>query len=549
MEQPNAEMAWNDFTQFRNSKTNLPTKKPWYLSKISLSVIALLLISIGVLSGYQLALINNSTDTAKTSLGIESKIVSRKSVSTIENRSNSTNNNIQKSNKTETVFASNQRSSNLIPAKDYIKSKVITPVKIETGLETTQIDKKEVNETQTASTFLSENTNEAFNSSNNSITISSVDNFTNETSFENQSSSSITTDQTSTKGEANSKPEVQSKESNKSDISEDEITNPYSDYINTNTTNNSSTIAPSTYTETGSARKGHRMNAKAYLSVFKRYTDISFYSLENGNDLTSEMHSKFTLNPANSGIDNRYSISAGTKSDFIQSKNELFDMQNRDSYIGNSFTLLNNNVGVGLAVQNTSFPNTNGLNFYLSSAYKISIAKNSNLRLGIGLSSSSISITETDASKSDLSIFSFHIGARYMYKTLYAQLSFNNVAPVITRNDFSSNYQLSTTAHMSFGGRLFLSKSWAIHPQFSLTTNTKNNLKVGLLSSLSFQNKWMVGIQTNDFKSIGIHMGTYVNRRFSAILKTDICHFASSNSSLMQTGELMLKIELGRFKR
>lgn len=540
MEHANVDMAWNDFVQYRDSKQIAPKNTAWNLSKISLSIIALLLLSVGVFSGYQLAVLNRVMTIESASLYSESLIVSRKS--TINQYDVVALKASPKADLSRSFFADNtslksQHSQVVaIPQANIILPNVNKEIVDEKGNNLS--NSPDVSVLQNDSTITASINPPSLSSADIlSMDVSSVEvAVVNNISMPNSANQSVAV-----------KEEKQIIDPNNGVVSVEGAPRQNVEIKTTNLPNNTSSYTPSVYSETGNVRKGRRMNTKAYLSVFKRYTDISFYSLENSNDLSSEIHSRFTQNPANSGIDNRYSISAGSKSDFIQQKGQILNMQNRDSYIGNSFTLLNNNIGVGLAVQNTSFPNVNGLNFYLSSAYKITLAKNSQLRFGVGLSSSSVSIVSLDAPKSDLSVFSFHLGARYMYKTLYAQLSVNNFAPIMARSDISNNYKILTNAQMSFGGRLYLSKSWAIHPQLSIMAS--DDIKIGMLSSLSYQNKWLFGLQTNDFNSLGMHAGMYLNKRFSAILKSDFRYSTQSSSSLMESGELMLKIELGRFKR
>ena len=153
-------------------------------------------------------------------------------------------------------------------------------------------------------------------------------------------------------------------------------------------------------------------------------------------------------------------------------------MQSNEMYIGSSFNLLKNKVGIGLAVQSITLNNIAGLNFNMSSAYKISLARNSQLRLGVGINSSILTVKEPDMPAAESSMLMFNLGARYMYKTLFAQVSVNNLMPINVRGNAVSDTYIPATAQMSLGGRLFLSKTWAFHPQLSMTASETENLKL-----------------------------------------------------------------------
>lgn len=554
MEQPNADAAWNDFVQFRESKFVAPQKTAWYFSKTALSVLAVLLLSVGAIGGFQFALMNsepaiisaNSTTNSKDAIkesGVQGLTVNQPvgQQEVAEKKQNAEPKSNQK------IFGK-PLAQNVMENKPLVTN---IPIKSTTNGKTTLLSEMNIQGENTPKY----ESGQFVESSNTKIASSVVvvDENTETTlpvlATVNEDQKTIDSAMPANEMMLKAKAEEPQAAKEESEISPNETINDNPPTVKTSgTTSYTTNYAPSAYSEIGAARKGKRMSMKSYLSVFNRYTDMSFYSLENSNDLTTALNGKFTSNPANSGIDNRYSILLGTKSEFIQSPSHSFDMQSRDSYIGNSFTLLNNKVGVGLAVQNISMDKMSALNINMSSAYKIVLAKNAQLRLGFGFSSSSISIVNPDAPKSDISAFSFHLGARYMYKTIYAQVAMNNFVPIMVRND-ASNYTVPTNLQMSVGGRLYLSKTWAFHPQLSMNASADKNFNFGFTSSFSCQNKWLMGLQTNDFKSIGLHAGVYANRRIAIILKTDLYHSSQSTNSLMETGEVMLKFELGRFKR
>jgi hypothetical protein len=218
-------------------------------------------------------------------------------------------------------------------------------------------------------------------------------------------------------------------------------------------------------------------------------------------------------------------------------------------YLGTSFTVAGNKVGIGLVAQNEISSSFSALHFVMSGAYKLSLAKNSQLRLGFGVNSSAFHVEETEQPAMESSVLSFNLGARYMFKTLFAQVAVNNVLPVDLRgNSFYRSY-IPATARMSIGGRLYMSKSWAIHPQLTMKASENDVFKVGISSGFSYRNRFLMGLQTDDFKSIGIHAGVYAGKHFTVIFKSDVYHCAESKSSMLESGELMLKLELGRAKR
>lgn len=319
-------------------------------------------------------------------------------------------------------------------------------------------------------------------------------------------------------------------------------------YVVKNNPYTTSDFSTNSVADVGTVRKVRSVKFKEYISVFKRYTDVSLYSLEKSNDITSELNSRFIDNPANAGIENRYSLSAGAKCGVIQTENQLFDVNTRDIYVGNSFAMFNNKVGVGLAVNSFENKNVNGLNFNLSSAYRLALTKNQQLRFGLGINASSLNYSTEFSPRSEVSMLSFHAGVRYNFKTIFAQASVNNIAPQMLRNDQSLNVIVPTISQLLVGGRLYLSKNWALHPMVSLI-HQSNNVDVNVSAGLSCKNRWLMGVQTTNFNSVGIFAGMYASKRLSILLKTQIEPNKTSSSLFSESGEIMLKLELGNLKR
>jgi hypothetical protein len=299
--------------------------------------------------------------------------------------------------------------------------------------------------------------------------------------------------------------------------------------------------------ESGNVKKGKRINYQEYLTLFRRYTDVSFYNLENFREISSILNAQFTSNPANSGYENRYSILAGVKSDFFISKlTNTLQNKGTQAYFANAFPLMNNKLGIGIAINNYQSNNLSALNIYLSSAYNIALSKNQYLRLGFGINSHNANEVTSENIKLDYGYTSLSIGARYMYKTLFAELYINNLLSLLNKANVADNFKVPTIYHTNFGGRLFLNKSWALHPGLNLDLSTLDNkLRVCPITSLSYKNRWLMGIQSDNFQSIGIHAGLYANRKFTILIKTDLYSNSIQN---YQSGELVLKLELGQKK-
>lgn len=550
---PDADQAWGDFVKFRDHHLVAPKKSNWVFSKISLAVIAILLLFTGAIGGYQYAQQEFNVPIQKAEVSANVKVISRKSSS--ENLLvRIPKIHIQK--KTSTSSVQNNSIAQIPTAKpsDIISNQNLSPISIKetaTNAETAQLSQKSETQNQGVQNQKSESILIATDKSNSGIVLGSNTAVTSsntplELVISNAPVSPV--EQAVVNSTAEVSPIVN--EENQTVASGQPAKNSIPAYRSSTSSPISSGYTPNSYADKGNVRKAKRFNVKDYLVAFNRYTDVSFYGLENSNDITTEINGKFMDNPANSGIDNRYSISAGAQGEFIQTSQQSMELQSREMYLANSFNMLNNRIGVGLAIQNVTIGSRSELNINMSSAYKISLAKNSQLRLGVGFNSSTLNVDMPDMPKTDLSLLTFNVGARYMFKTLYAQLSINNFMPIVMSGMANSALNPPAVAQMSFGGRLSLSKAWAFHPQLSLmSTPNIPDFKIGFTSSFSYRNKWLVGIQTSDFKSLGIHAGLYAGKRFTIIVKSDIFHADESSSSLMERGALVLKLELGRTRK
>lgn len=546
-----ADQAWNDFVKYRDRHGVASKKSSWLSSKITLSVIALLLLFLGAIGGYEFAQREHQPVITKAEFSAISKVQPREpkvetfAVSTPDLALIAGSGMVEAHSKVS-------RRSDAVPISVALNEnstpKTVEVITTSTSSHTDMMAVPAETPVITASTDVSVAGDGAI-----------VMNSTEEEIMVVQGAQTQVNDQpvvnpeeSVTKVEVVKKQDSQDNLSAKADPNQG-LDNPIKESPNVS----KSTVPPGSsgsynsgsYAEKGSIRKGKRFKMKAYLSEFNRYTDMSFYSLENTNDITTEMNASFMVNPANSGIENRYSLIGGVQGDFIQTPQKSLELQSRGMYLGTSFAVADNKVGIGLAVKNEICPSFSALHFVMSSAYRISLAKNSQLRLGFGVNSSALHVDETEKPAMESSVLSFNLGARYMFKTLFAQISVNNVFPVDLRGNSIYGSYIPATARMSFGGRLFMSKSWAIHPQLTMNASESDAFKVGISSGFSYRNRFLMGVQTDDFNSIGIHAGIYAGKHFTVILKSDVYHCSESKSSMLESGELMLKLELGRAKR
>ena len=562
-ELPNSNEAWNDFLNYKAKKET--PKGGFRFSKIALfSIVAVLLISSITLTGIYLnqpkniaiqskAIENQKSTKSETSNNaIEQKEINKPSVNKeisqpsliqVENQNIESKQIIKEKSFTPKV-------QKAIPVKEPVTNISVT----NNGIENSSIQAPEIKNT-TISTLIT--TQPVVDKKNE--TINDVDPYS---FIENQGVSTVqsttvetspvkTTKEITANNQTKSEVKTQS-EQNTSQTNKTEATVPSSqNKTSTTKTPPQVTSLPnaSGNPEVGNVKKAKKFSYKDFVSTFNHYTDVSLYNLENSREIASILNAQFILNPANSGYENRYSFFAGAKGDFNQSK-PAKSLVNESSqlFLANSFVLVDNKIGIGMAINKFKSSAIDALNIYISSAYNIELSKNQHLRVGFGIDNCSSSIISTDNGKYDAGYTSLQLGVRYMYKTLFAELYMNNAYTIFSS---SNKYEIDvpTIYHTNFGGRLFLTKTWAIHPGLNLSWNsTTKDFTTSPIVSLSFRNKWLMGLQTDNFKSIGIHAGLYANRRFTVLLKSDIYSSRIPNSSFFQTGEVVLKLELGQIR-
>lgn len=547
IELPDSEQAWNDFETFRRENAKLSQINSKTNKNILFLLLGFLLLFVGAIGGYfyaQLTFNNKYNFTKEDALHVlkntNTSVVS--SIHSLDNSSfaqvksfsnfksppiekgNFNSNGIQKVDRITLVSNSDSGNSNLI---SIVKEEEVN-AQYSNYHENTPFDENYLNPISDIETFAS----------------NSVENKSQIISDKPQTSSSVNISDTN-----NQSIPVNALELNQNIPSQLENSKKINEIRYQ--TNVSNSQLPVTSMESGNFKKVKSLKMKEYVSLFKRYTDKSLYSLENSNDIGGLLYSRFIENPANSGIENRYSISTGVMSSGFQTKNNFYNIDNSVIYIGNSFTMLNNRIGAGFVVNKSTHSHDDALNVQFSSAYRLVLSKNQQLRMGVGFKSSTISFESDDFSNHDFSMYTFQVGVRYNFKTLFAQLSSSNIAPLYARKDRHVNIKIPQVTQLDIGGRFFMSQHWAMHPFLSIKYDsfTNSKLTVDIHTGISLKNRWMVGLYTQNFNSVGLYAGAYANKRLSLFVKSDLKPESTSTSRWRQTGEIMLKLELGSFKK
>lgn len=505
----NADQAWNDFNDFRNSKVK--SSKSGFFQKRGLKNI-LILLFVSLMSGgigYYIASVNLLQSKMNVSSNQLVKDVHSKDFSK------------SPFSKSKVLLSHNLKQPSLLKVNSLNKTNLDNsksekskrnPIDISFVSPIVQCDSAGVNQRPSQNISIYNSTNE------NLLTDSQLEDVTKGGDF------------------SKNQPQI-------SEIVFSQVLNKQSE---TTTTRESRMPIVSSGTPSNIVKKGRKKVFKSYLSTFKRYTDISLLNLDNTADIASAFHAQFLQNPANTGCENRYAITAGMSALFLKSDNHQFDLYENSEFVSNSFTLANNKVGVGIALNHLSSSTADIMNFYLSTAYNFVLAKNQHFRFGIGYNSSTIELINSDVRSKDNSLSSFNLGARYEYKTLFAQLYANNLFPITElRNEV---YPIPTTWKFSTGGRLLLSKMWAFHPEVSVG-KSYSELEVGSKVGFSYRNKWLFGLQTDDYKSLGVHAGASFGKRLSVLFKTDVFRNNISDNRISERGAVLVKLELGKFKR
>lgn len=505
----NSDQAWDDFNEFRNSKIKLE-KRGLFQKKGLKNILILLFVSFmsgGI--GYYIASVNllqSKMNVSSTQLvkDVHSKDVSK-----------------SPSPKSKVLLSHNLKQPSLLKVNSLIKTNLDipnsekskrNPIDISFVSPIVQCDSSGFNQRSCQNISIYNSTNE------NLLTDSQLEDVKKGGDF------------------SKNQPQI-------SEIAFSQVLNKQSE---TTTTSESRMPIVSTGPIAGKVKKGRKRALKNYLSTFKRYTDVSLLNLDNSADIASAFHAQFLQNPANTGCENRYAITAGMSALFLKSDDHQFDLYENGEFVSNSFTLANNKVGVGIALNHVSSSTADIMNFYLSTAYNFALAKNQHFRFGIGYNSSTIELINSDVRSKDNSLSSFNLGARYEYKTLFAQLYANNLFPITElRNEVYPN---PTTWKFSTGGRLLLSKLWAFHPEVSFG-KLYSGLEVGSKVGFSYRNKWLFGLQTDDYKSLGVHAGASFGKRLSVLFKTDVFRNNISDNRISERGAVLVKLELGKFKR
>ena len=291
------DQAWNDFVKYRDRHVVTPKKTSWIFSKISLGIIAVLLLFVGAVGGYQFARqeINSTVSGAETpaTMNVDAGVRNR-------------------SFNPPLGIAAKKASDKAIVSQNTSEKSVVVPIFASSDKLTKEVSVN-VERSNPSVSFDTLTSGELFeNSLPTAVVASNTDAFKTTTAVEaTQQNPQIIEQVQPLIAEVISPEKVETIENNNQEAKtvEKEKSNAIPDSQNQAGDNSPALKSPApsnnaiyyntgSYAGKGSVRKGKRFNMKEYLSVFNRYTDMSFYSLENSNDITTEMNAKFMINPA-----------------------------------------------------------------------------------------------------------------------------------------------------------------------------------------------------------------------------------------------------------
>ena len=293
------------------------------------------------------------------------------------------------------------------------------------------------------------------------------------------------------------------------------------------------------------------------------YLSISHIGLERSRDIASYLNNHFFNDPSLSGFENRYTLSAICQVGAILQSIENSKTAPYEYTVGNSFPIHSKNMGVGLAFNQIHGGTYNSILLNLSIAYQATINRNSSVLLGGGINLKSIDRVEVplldypwgssspQLLRNENQSTSLNLGVRIVHKSLYAGISATNVYWYA----FTGNYHKSLsplTLRLSSGGKLRLNQTWSFNPSFNyqFVPYASNSYFVPYLS-LSKLNKLYFGIHSENYKSIGAHIGYRAGNSLNLFLRTGI----SLNKTLtdiygrVHYGEVGIRLELGEFKK
>ncbi len=336
-----------------------------------------------------------------------------------------------------------------------------------------------------------------------------------------------------------------------------------------NETENKVSVTPKKYAYEDYTVVGGEAKQKANFSFaqLKRsidnYLSISHIGLERSRDIASYLNNHFLNDPSLSGFENRYTLSAICQVGAILQSIENSKIAPYEYTIGNSFPIHSKNMGIGIAFNQIHGGTYNSILLNLSLAYQATINRNSSVLFGGGINLKSIDRIEVplldypwgslspQLLRNENQSTSLNLGVRYLYKTLYASISATNVYNFAFTGDYHKSIS-PLSLRLSSGGKLRLNQTWSLNPSFTYqyTPYSTSTYFVPYIS-LSKLNKLYFGIHSENFQSIGAHIGYRAANSINIFLRSG----ASLNKSLRDAygiihyGEIGFRIELGNYQK
>lgn len=313
----------------------------------------------------------------------------------------------------------------------------------------------------------------------------------------------------------------------------------------------------------GEAKQKANFSLAQFKKTLENYLSISQIGLERSRDIATYLNNHFINDPSLSGFENRYTLSAICHVGAILQSIENSATPPFEYTIGNSFPIHSKNMGIGIAFNQIQSGSFNSIMLNLSMAYYATINRNSAVLIGGGINVKSVDRIEVplldypwgsnspQLLRDENQSTSLNIGVRVLHKSLYAGISATNLYWYA----FTGNYHKSLsplTLRLSCGGKLRLNQRWSFNPSlnYQFIPYLSNSYFVPYLS-LSKMNKLYFGIHSENFKSIGAHIGYRAGNSLNLFFRSGL----SLNKSLTDAygrihyGEVGIRIELGEYKK
>lgn len=313
----------------------------------------------------------------------------------------------------------------------------------------------------------------------------------------------------------------------------------------------------------GEASSKGNFSYAQFMRSIENYLSISQIGLERSRDIATYLNNHFINDPSLSGFENRYTLSAICHVGAILQSIENRKTPPYEYTIGNSFPIHSKNMGVGIAFNQIHGGTYNSILLNLSIAYHAVISRNSSILFGGGINVKSIDRAEIplidypwgssspQLLQAENQSTSLNLGVRFLHKSLYASVSASNVYNLAFTGDYHKSLS-PFSLRLTSGGKLRLNQTWSFNPSFNyqFVPYSSNSYFVPYLS-LSKMNKLYFGIHSENFKSIGAHIGYRAGNSFNLFFRTGL----SLNKTLTDAygrihyGEVGIRVELGEYRK